>query len=183
MRQQRGFSLIEALVASSISMGAIGVATWIYFSGMGSWAKGRGDIDSMATSQVAVKKVANELQEAISVTVGNDGLSVSYELPKKDGGGNYISPAESDKVARSFVISSGTLTHFVGGTSRIIAKNVLLKDPLTNQTFLPFQGDGNVISRRVDITLATEKDGQVTRKQSSCVSETIYLRNIPRKKS
>lgn len=170
-------------MASSISVISIAAATLIYFSGMGSWAKGRGDIDSMASSQVAVKQVARELQEAISVTVSADGQTINYELPKKDVGGNYVSPAVSDGITRSFVINNGTLKQVINGTGRTLATNVLTKDPLTNQTFAPFEGDGNAVTRRVEVTLATEKDGQRSKKQSSCVSETIYLRNIPRKKS
>lgn len=181
--KRRGFTLVEALVASAISVGAIAVSTLIYFSGMGTWAKGRGDIDSMAATQVAVKKVAKELQEAITVSVANDGLSVSYELPRKDGSGNYLSPAKSDGVNRSFLVSAGSLTQVINGTSRTLATNVLLKDPATNQSFVPFEGDGNAMTRSVAITIATEKNGQGSHRQSSCASETVYLRNIPRKKS
>ena len=183
MKHSRGFSIIEALVASAISMGAIAVTTFIYFSGMGSWAKGQGDIDSMASSQVIVKKVAKELQEAISVQVSATGLRVDYQLPAKDGSGNYSSPAVSDNVSRSFVVTGGNLIHINGPDSRILATNMVLKNPANNQNFVPFQGDGNVISRRVQIAFATEKEGQIHNKRTSCVSETIYLRNIPRKKS
>ncbi len=183
MKHARGFSIIEALVASGISMGAIAVTTFIYFSGMGSWAKGQGDIDSMASSQVIVKKVAKELQEAISVDVNASGLRVDYQLPAKDANGNYSSPAVSDNVTRSFVVTGGNLIHVNGPDSRILATNMLLKNPVNNLIFVPFKGDGNVISRRVQITFATEKLGQLHDKRSSCVTETIYLRNIPRKKS
>ncbi|MBS1700656.1 MAG: hypothetical protein JST12_03275 [Armatimonadetes bacterium] len=182
MRRRRGISLIEALVAASISVGAIAVATFIYFSGMGSWAKGRGDMDAMASSQVAVAKISKDLQEAISVKVAKDGMSVSYQMPKKDLSGSYISPAVSDNINRSYIFSGGELDNVVGGVPRPIATNVVLADPLTKQAFLPFRGDGTVLTRRVEITLATQKDGQVNNKRSSCVSETVYLRNIPRKK-
>lgn len=183
MKHRRGFSLIEALVASAISVGAVGVTTFIYFSGMGSWARGRGDIDAMSSSQVIIKKVSKELQEAIDVKVSNDGLRVDYELPVKDGSGAYISPAVSDNVARAFVVTGGTLVHVNGGDFRVLATNILLKNPDNSQDFIPFQGDGNVISRRVQITFATEKDGQVHDKRTSCVTETTYLRNIPKRKS
>lgn len=183
MRSRRGFTLTEALVASSISIGAIAVTTWIYFSNMGSWAKGRGDIDSMATTQVAVKKVAMELQEAISVSVSADGLRIDYQLPSKAGDGSYTTPAVSDNVARAFAVTGGKLIQYQGGSSRVITSNMILTNPINNQAFVPFQGDGSVVTRMVQVTLASEKEGQSNKKQSSCVTETIYLRNIPKKKS
>lgn len=183
MNQRRGFTLVEALVASFISIGAVATTTFIYFSGMGNWAKGRGDIDSMASSQVVVKKVAKDLQEAISVTVSSDGMRVDYQLPVKDINGDYVSPAVSDNVSRAYVVTGGTLVSQTGTATRTLATDIVLTDPISNNAYLPFQGDGNVVARRVQITLANKKEGQVHNYRSSCVTETIYLRNIPRKKS
>ena len=183
MKRTRGISIIEALVASVISIGAIAVTTFIYFSNMGTWAQGRGDIDSMASSQVIVKKVAKELQEAILVTVSPDGLRVDYQLPAKDVNGDFVSPAVSDNVARSFVVGGGTLIQITGPDNRTLATNLVLTNPINGQIFVPFTGDGNAIARRVQIAFATEKEGVSHNKRTSCVSETIYLRNIPRKKS
>ncbi len=181
--KRRGFTLIEALVAAAISVIAIGVGLYIYLSQLGAWAQGRGAIYSMSASQVAVKNVARELQEAILVTVSSDGQSVTYQLPKRDGTGDYVAPAVADGVNRSFSVLAGTLTQTIGGSSRILATNVLLKDPETNQAFTPFTGDGNALTRRVEIKLGTQKDGSRSQMVSHCASETVYLRNIPRKKS
>ena len=140
MKRIRGISIIEALVASVISIGAIAVTTFIYFSNMGTWAQGRGDIDSMASSQVIVKKVAKELQEAILVNVSPDGLRVDYQLPAKDVNGDFVSPAVSDNVARSFVVGGGTLIQITGPDNRTLATNLVLINPINGQIFVPFTG-------------------------------------------
>src|SRR3954466_12563397 len=98
--KRRGATLAETTIAAGLSTLALFGAIMLFLSSAMGWTRGSGRIDAEATTHRAVREIARELREAMSVTVDANGLGLSYRLPVKDASGNYTMPITWDNVAR-----------------------------------------------------------------------------------
>ena len=182
--KQSGMSLLEAMVASSITIMVLGTATAIWFSAASSWLRGSGRIDAETQSRKAVRTIAGELTEAMDVAVDGDGLGLTFHVAEKDEDGEYKTDALgqplSDGVNRRIYLSGAKVIYSDGSGLRTLAKNVIKTDPLSAngatayKIFTPGQGS---ITRQVTIMVATQtaagKEKVTGRKR-----EIVFLRNI-----
>ncbi|MBI1334292.1 MAG: hypothetical protein JST12_21000 [Armatimonadetes bacterium] len=178
-RRKRAATLLEVITASAISVFTLVGGVACYMAGMMSWLKGVGAMDSISSSQNAVKLMAQQLREAVSVTISNDGNTVSYQLPLKDSSGSYILPLTTDTTVRKFTLSNGTLSQTIGTSTRTISKNVLTTDPTTNASYKIFTANSGTVTRQVIVQLVTSKQGFRNNWTPSRSRESVYLRNIP----
>lgn len=179
--KKQGFTLVEVVVASSISIVALFSATAVFLAGMSSWATGQGRIDAETNSQRAIRTIANELRQAMSVFPASDGMSVEYRMPQIDVNGDYVIPIMWDGVDREIYYENGEILISEDGVSRVICRNVVTKD---------FRADGNPdykiftpapgsITRQLTIQIVTQTNGARDELVVGRKRETIFLRNIP----
>lgn len=177
--RQRGTTLIEVVTGAAISVITLVGGVGCFMAGMMSWMKGVGAMDSISKSQNSVKLMAQQLREAMSVSISTDGNTVTYAIPTKDESGSYVLPLASDGVNRQFTLSNGTLSQVTGSSSRIVAKNVLSTDPATNAAYSIFTANSGDVTRQVVITLVTSQQGFRNNWTPSRSRESVYLRNVP----
>ena len=182
-RKNRGVSLLEVMVSSTVSLLAITGAVALMIQGSTVWYKGEGKMLAETQSQRAVRMISGELREAMSVTVDGNGLGVSYRLPVIDSNtGNYTTPAIWDNVTRRIEYLEGNLRVVTGGSARVISHNVILTDPQSTggaSSYVIFAPGTGLIIRKLSVMVATQTSttrGSYTKSRSR---ETIYLRNIP----
>jgi len=181
-RLRRGATTLEVLTAASISTLVLFGAILAFLSGMGSWAKGSGRIASETRSQSAIRAISQQLREAMSVTVDEDGLGLNYRFPKVDGDGNYIVPAEWDGIERRIEYKSGAIQIIVEGNKHIVCTGVTLSDPLrdpNDDKYKIFTKGPGAITRQVTVQIVSQHTGKMDGYERARIRETIYLRNIP----
>lgn len=180
-RRNKGVTTVELLMASGISVGVLFTAVMLFIYGMAQWSRGESFIIAESGSQVAVRSIANELREAMSVTVDGNGLGLSYRLPKKVEDGSWKSPVEWDGVDRRIEYANGSIRVSGGETVRTICANVILTDPEYegNQAYKVFTAGTGAITRQLMVMVVTKTNEYRQEHMTSRSRETIYLRNVP----
>lgn len=181
-RKRRGATLVEVVTASTISVLVLTGAYAALLSGSNTWIKGSGTMDAEATAQRAVRRIANELRQAMSVTVDPDGNGLSYRMPVIDGNGNYTVPPVWDNVTRRIELSGSNINMVTNGVADRIASGVILTDPLSSGgtgTYRLFTAGAGTITRQVTVQVVVQKNTVRTYTKKSRNRETIFLRNIP----
>lgn len=183
--KKHGMTLLEALVASSVTVAVLGTATSVWLAGARSWTRGTGKIDAEVTSRKAVRTITGELVEAMDVTVDGNGQGITFHVPKKDNNGDYVvdvmGQPVSDGINRRFYLDSGRLLYYDGKGTRTIARNVITTDPLSSggsqayKIFVPGQG---AIVRQVTVMVATRTGAGGKEQVSGRKREIVFLRNI-----
>lgn len=178
-------TLLEALVASSITVTVLGTAMTVWLATARSWTRGSGKIDAETQSRKAVRTITDELAAAMDVAVDGNGLGITFHVPKKDNNGDYavdvLGQPVSDGVDRRFYLSNGKILYYDGGGTRTIARNVITTDPLSNggsqayKIFVPGQG---AITRQVTVMVATRTSGPGKEQVTGRKREIVFLRNI-----
>ena len=180
LRRRRGTTLIEVITSASISVLTLIGGVACFMSGMMSWTKGVGAMDSINTSQNATKLICQQLREAMSVSITNNGNTATYTLPLKDESGSYVLPLVSDGVNRQFNVGNdGVLNLTTGSSVRKMTANVLTTDPATNAAYSVFTANGGVVTRRITVQVVTSKQGFRNNWTPSRSREVVYLRNVP----
>jgi type II secretory pathway pseudopilin PulG len=186
-KKQRGYTLIEMVVATGLSVMVLGVCLSILFAGSASWSTGLGNTAATSYAQNAVRTISKRLQEAMSVTVAANGQSLTYQLPQTDGQGNYLLPLAWDGVNRQILIQNNNQLVMVDGSQQeVVAYGVIFTDPLSphgTKPYVPFTPGVGTTTNQVTIEVATQAYAHDTYGASTTVAsrerETIYLRNIP----
>lgn len=177
--RRRGATMIEVVVGSGISVVTLVGGVGCFMAGMMSWMKGVGAMDSISKSQDSIKLMSQQLREAMSVTISDNGATVTYKIPSKDQSGSYVLPLASDGVTRQFKLVNGTLSQITDGNSRVVAANVLSTDPQTESAYKVFSANNGDVTRQVVITLITSRQGFRNNWTPSRSRESVYLRNVP----
>ena len=177
--RRRGTTLVEVILSAGISVLTLVGGVACFMSGMMSWTKGVGAMDSIATSQNANKLICQQLREAISVSITNSGNTATFSLPQKDESGSYVLPLVADGVSRQFTVSQGTLNLIVGGNTRKISDNILSTDPATSAAYPIFSANNGLVTRQVIVQIVTSKQGFRNNWTPSRSRESVYLRNVP----
>lgn len=186
MRTRRGMTLTETMVGATIGLFATFGAVMMLVFGMSAWVQGEGRISAETQAQSGLRAISQRLREAMMVSVDANGLGLTYRLPLKSGGGNYIVPAQWDGVARRIELNGTELRLNDGGTMRTICQGVSLRDPLSSgglgsyRIFTPGTG---TITRQITVQLVKQTYGDRNRAVTSRRRETIFLRNIPELKN
>ena len=195
-----GMTLVEVLVASGISALVLGSAISIFLMVTGSWARGESQMSVENETRQTMRLMADELREAMWVSLDADGMGITYRKPAKDVLGNFVNPVTWDGLDRRIYFSSGKI--FIepqAGQARSICRNVLDKDPfrLTGSgmeaqmatgdivttgapTYRIFTPNAGTVITQITMVVVTGnrggKAGQVVRAKKR---ETVVLRNVP----
>lgn len=180
-RTQRGATLVEVLTASSISAIVIVTGILTFLFGMSSWLKGQARIEVETESQRAIRVIAQELREAMAVSIDGDGLGLTYRLPEKDADGDFVVPAEWDGIERRIELSSDALQMTVDDGPRAYSAPTSFSKTLSGEgepyeIFVPGAG---AVTRQIHITVATQRNRYRQEYVTSRSRETIFLRNVP----
>jgi len=182
--KRAGQSLIEMVVALSLTAIVFTVGISTFLSGMGSWYRGQSRIGVESATSQAIRKISMTLRTAMSVSVDANGQGLSYRLPALDGTGTFISPATWDGVNRRIELD-GTSVFIKGDNlpTSDICDNVIGTDPLSSggtQSYKVFTPGAGTITRSITCMLVAQQSAY---NSPTAVygrhRETIYLRNIP----
>lgn len=114
---RRGMSILEVLIAASVSLGVI--TTLAGFSRFQSmlWQNESGDFSSQRQVQVALQRIAPAIREARSVVTASSGAGVlTLQLPAYDGAGAVIAPLQNGQVVSYYLSDTGGSPTVTGGT-------------------------------------------------------------------
>lgn len=165
-------------MAAGLSVMVLVSAVAIFLTGMRSWIGGQAGIDSLNSSQRALRVVANELREAMSLTVAADGKSVTYLKPLRDASGNFVAPVQPDGYTRTIAVDgNGTLTLSAQGTTRTLCKNLVSVDG--GQAYSYFSPSAGSLTRSLAIKFISTQPGISGAYVTSRSREVVYLRNVP----
>ena len=179
-----GQTLIEMVLALSLTtlVFTVGISTFMF--GMASWFRGQSRIGVEVTSQQAVRKIATTLRTAMSVTVDSNGQGMSYRLPAMDGTGTFLSPATWDGVNRRIELDGSSI--YIKGDNlpnQDICDNVITTDPNSSggtQAYKIFVPGAGTITRSLTVMVVAQQSSDSTQTAvNGRHRETIYLRNIP----
>ena len=185
MRRQRGFTFLEITTGLSLMVLTMTAVVALLIGGLRSLDRPSTSVELSQSNAQGLRRVSDALREAMSVTISNDGRTVTYVLPKRmasvdaiTGEKELIDPMVSDGVSRTFAVTtSGTLT----GGGRTYVRNIALVDPEPtstqyNQNYQPFQMTTIGATRSLSINLITRstKNG---RDLYFRMKTTVMLRN------
>lgn len=173
---------MEITVGAGLTSLVLFTGLSVFLMGMSSWYRGQGNIDAQNGSQAAVRRVANVLREAMSVTVDGDGLGVSYRMPQVDGDGAFVMPATWDGVDRRIELSGSDLQVVAGNDESTLCRGVITTDPLTqggSGAYRIFTAGNGAITRSLNVMIVTRMNSYRTEQVTSRSRETVFLRNIP----
>lgn len=195
-----GMTLVEVLVASGISSIVLGSAISIFLMVTSSWAKGESQMSVENETRQTMRLMADELREAMWVSVDADGMGITYRKPVKSVTGDFTVPITWDGKDRRLYYSGGKL--FIEpdtGQARLVCRNVLTKDPFALATngaaaqlgtgdvettgapaYKIFTANAGSVTTEITMVVVTGnkggKAGQVVRAKKR---ETVVLRNVP----
>lgn len=163
MRTRRGFTLAELLATLVATTMALTGAFSLMLGGLKSLQRSQADVTVAQPNAQAMRRVADTLRSALSVTITNEGRTINYTLPLRSatadpvtGEREYVYPMVSDGVARSFIVANNRLTSQPDG--RILLRDVTTVDPRPdssqfNQAYAPFQSTTIGSRRAITVTL------------------------------
>lgn len=178
--------MVETVVASLLTGMVLFTAVGTLYSGMRSWVQGLSMIEAEMDGTQAVRRLNQELREAMSVQVAGDGQSVTYRVPQRNANGDFVVPPVWDGVQRRVIVQSlgnnrYSLGFGIAGQEYTISRNVVLRDPAVsgNPTYRVFTPGPGGITRRVDVMLITRTTGPRGVYIYNRTRETLFLRNVP----
>lgn len=182
-RTIRGMTLVETLMAASLTVLVLLTSVSTFMFTMQSWATGAGAIGAQSTSQNAVRTISMQLREALVFNVDGDGMGITYRLPLTDGDGDYVLPVTWDGVTRTIRLQADNTILMSDGTdTRTLCRNVITTDPDSPGGTTPYQifvAGAGTVKRSLTITVAARKAGFTDGTVTSRSREIVYLRNIP----
>lgn len=185
-RRLRGTTLVEAMVASVVTGLVLFTAVGTLYSGMRSWIQGLGLINAELDGTQAVRRLNQELREAMSVQVASDGQSLTYRMPQRNAQGDFVVPPLWDGVQRRAIVTalsngSYSLGFGIAGQEYTISRNIILRDPEVSgaPTYRVFTPGPGGITRQVDVMIVTRTYGPRGAPIYQRVRETLFLRNVP----
>lgn len=160
--KRRGFTLAELLASMIAMVIALTAVLALQMNASKSLNRMRSDLSVQGRSSQAMRRVADTLRQAMSVTLSSDGKTITYVLPKLTtttdpvtGEKELFYPLTGDGVTRSFVVSGTNLVSNPGG--RILIRNLSATDPQAgstqyNKAYNPFQSTTIGSRRAITIT-------------------------------
>lgn len=163
--KRRGVTLVELMAALSLILLTVSGAVGLTIGGLRSFQRTSSGIDMSESNARALRSVAQNLREAVSVAVSTDGTVIQYQMPQYSqtvdtitGERELLDPLQSDGVQREIRVTGGQLID--GVTGKTLVRDVTLIDPdptssQYNQTYKPFQVGAVANTRAVTITIMT----------------------------
>jgi len=178
---------MEIIVTIGILSLALFGSLGLIITGLGSFTRSTVDLGNDEPTSQTIRKITENIRQAISVSVTNSGNTLNYTLPKMStsadpvtGEKEYVMPLVSDGVARSYTISGANLVEQPSG--RTLLGGLTSRDPdhssgQFNQTYAPCvsQAAGN----RQAITITLISSAMADRRiRFSKQKTTVALQNI-----
>ncbi len=184
-RKNCAMTLLEAMVASSVTVFILGTVTSVWFASAASWVRGSGKIDAESQSGRAVRTMSSEIQEAMDVAIDANGQGITFHIPSRDANGDFMMDAVGQPVPENFnrrIYLDGTKVKYIepSGT-RVLAKDIITTDPLStggSQSYKIFVAGQGAITRQVTIQLVIQTKGAKNEKVNGRKREVVFLRNI-----
>lgn len=167
--KKRGVTLIELLVGMSLmAFVMLGVCS-MFITGMLNTEKRQKDATLSEDAVQGVRYLTERLRNAMAITIGTGGRSITYTLPRRSSSDDAITgekellyPIVSDGVSRSFSINTRKQLIDSDG-SRVLVRDVATVDPETtssqyNLSYPVFQLTTVGSRRAVTITLIAKAD-------------------------
>jgi prepilin-type N-terminal cleavage/methylation domain-containing protein len=185
--KKRGMTLVELMVAMGLMSLTFAALSAMFLFGLRSYQKTAADTTLNQTNAQGLRRIAETIRQAMSVTISSDGRILTYTLPRLSaaadpvtGEKEYQIPLVNDGVARSFTVNtSGNVVDTVSG--RVLVRNVRLTDPDAassqyNQTYQPFSLSNIGSQRAVTVNLITSENvlGDL---RYARLKTTVVLRN------
>ncbi|MEM4407853.1 MAG: hypothetical protein QXI19_03840 [Candidatus Caldarchaeum sp.] len=182
-RKARGAGLLEVVFAFSIGSLVVFGGTLALVTTFTSWYRGQERITAEVEVQQALKHIRTNVREAMRLWVDADGRGITFQLPARDGEGNYISPVSWDGVVRRYHVGvDGVLRYSEDGVEQDLLRDVVLhiNDNGTLRPYVPFIPGPGVSPRQVTVQIVTRRmiraGGEAAWGRGR---ETILLRNVP----
>lgn len=182
--KRAGQTLVEMVLAISMTAVVCTVGISTFLMGIGSWYRGQSRIDVEGTAQKAVRNIAMTLRTSMSVTVDANGQGLTYRMPAVDGTGTFIQPATWDGITRRIELDGTNLNIITGGTqTNTICQNVITTDPLSSggtSSYVIFTPGGGTITRSLTVMVVSSQAAyNDTQQVYGRHRETIFFRNVP----
>ncbi len=197
--RRSGFTLAEVVVTSVISVVILTSVVTLFITVAAAWARGETTMETEGETAEIVSKVADELHEAMWVSVDADGYGLTYRKPKKQVSGDFEIPVVWDGIDRRIYLDSTDLKIFDGTNTRILSKNVLKNDPFrlgthmsqkrkSSQTVVAegaptykiFVPNSTALVSEVTVTVVTgAKGGRPGEWARAKKRDRVLLRNVP----
>ena len=188
-KKKRGFTLVEALVASSIFLVILSIMYGIYASGLDIWGTGRYKAELQAAARLALERMVSELRQTTRTSTQNpspnltipsvpNNKQVLFYLPQDKNGDGYITDANGNvewdtnsQIRYRYVPGQKELRRDVGGEHIVLAQDVL------DVQFFDITVDPTLAIDEVRINLTLEKMTPRQRRISVTLSSVVALRN------
>lgn len=152
----------------------------------------RTDNDTTMSDQNAraLRKITENIRQAVSVSASTDGKTLTYNLPALAASADPVTgehevamPPVSDGTTRTYVVNFTAGTLVDGQTGKVMVRNIYGKDTdptssLYNQAYLPFQISSIDVCKAVTINLVT-RDVTSGQARTTRMKTTAILRNAP----
>jgi Tfp pilus assembly protein PilW len=181
-RGLRGYSLVETLMAVSLTSIVLLTATSVFMYASYRWIQNSVSVKADADSSLAVQMIDRQLRQAMVITVDPNGNGVTYELPMQNPDGSYAVPLLWDGVTRRIALQGTTLVMSGSdGTSETLAFNVYPYDPLAppNTAYQIFTAPAVTSFTSLNVMVVTGLGDNAQNLVTSRSRQTVYLRNIP----
>ncbi len=164
---RRGMTLIELLTGMGLVMLLIVGSMNLFAGSLRSLQRTTNDVTMEDQNARALRKMTETMRSAMSVTISNNGNTVTFNLPKLSstsdpvtGEKEYIVPPVSDGVNRSYTVHFDTGTVTDNQATRVMIQNVASTDPDPNSTnyhqaYVPFQITSIGVYKGITINLIT----------------------------
>jgi Tfp pilus assembly protein PilW len=187
---RRGMTLIELLTGMGLmSLLVLGSLTMLVGS-LRSLQRTTNDTTMTDQNARAIRKIAENVRLAVSVTVSNNGKTLVYYLPTMTstndattGEKEVVIPPVSDGVARGYTVDFGAGTVTDSRTGKVLVRNIYGYDtePTStqyNQAYQPFQVTSIDTNKALTINLVT-RDATSGQARTVRMKSTTILPNVP----
>lgn len=181
-RGLRGYSLVETLMAVSITSVVLFTATSVFLYASYDWIQNSVSVKADADSSLAVQVIDRQLRQAMVVTVDTNGNGVTYELPMQNPDGSYAVPLVWDGITRRIALQGTNLVMSGSdGSSETLAFNVYPYDPLAppQTTYQIFTAPAVSSFTSLTVMVVTGVTDNAQNLVTSRSRQTVFLRNIP----
>ncbi|MFH1691192.1 MAG: type II secretion system protein [Candidatus Omnitrophota bacterium] len=189
-QHQKGFTLIETLIATFISIVAIAIIYSIYSSGNDLWENKRCQIDLSAKGHLAMEQMLSELKNATRTSTQNpspninipstpNNKNIQFYLPLDNDGDGYITDANGDiewdtsnHIQYQYIPGQNLLRRNEGGGNQ----KDILRD-VTSIQFIDNSIDSSLFLDEVKIVFTLTTTTPRQRTIAMTFSGTVKLRN------
>ena len=184
---RRGLTLAELMATLGTLLMALVGAFMVMLTGMKSFQRTQADVSVSQPNAQAMRRIADTLRGAMSVTISNSGRTITYLLPRVSasadsatGEREVVYPFVSDGVVRSFSVdTAGRLVSQPDG--RTLVRNISSTDPQQgssqyNLIYAPFQSTTIGSRRAITITLISAESVAGTLRYARMKS-TVLIQN------